>query len=120
MPNQLSRQPVNVGAPDIVKFLASKTENRRTDDGRYVNASAIEDVPVHRRVSYFPFAFSPSSTSFLKASDRVVSLASAQASTSAIKAGGIRAAMWGFRPPFEGLPIFGATILDFFMILVVP
>jgi hypothetical protein len=58
MSNQLSGKPVNVGAPEIVKFFASETENRRTDDSRYANTSAIEDISVHRKISYFPFAFS--------------------------------------------------------------
>jgi hypothetical protein len=66
------------------------------------------------------FAFSPRSTRRRKASERDTPAATAQASTSAIKAGGIRAAIWGSRPPFEGLPIFGATLIDFFIILVVP
>ena len=39
--------------------LTSETENRRTDDGRYVDALTIEDISVHRKLSCFPFAFSP-------------------------------------------------------------
>jgi hypothetical protein len=62
VPNQLSRQLVDFGASEIVKFFAFGTENRRTEDGRYADAPAIEDISVHRKVSYFPFAFSPIST----------------------------------------------------------
>jgi hypothetical protein len=40
-------------------FLTSETENRRTEDGRYADAPAIEDISVRRKVSYCPFAFSP-------------------------------------------------------------
>ncbi len=69
------------------------------------------------------FAFSPSSTSRRNASERLVSFAAAQASTCAINGGGIRAAIWGSLPPFAGRPLrffFGATIIDFFIITVVP
>ena len=62
MPNQLPRKLVDFGALEIEKFLTSETENRRTEDDRYVDALAIEDISVHRKVSYFPFTFSPSST----------------------------------------------------------
>jgi hypothetical protein len=65
---------------------------------------------------HYRFAFSPSSTSRRIASDRLVSFAAAQASTSAINAGGIRAAMWGSLP-VPGRPRFlGATLVDLFMI----
>jgi hypothetical protein len=57
VPNQLSGQLVDFGASEIVKFFAFGTENRRTEDGRYADAPAIEDISVHRKVSYFPFAF---------------------------------------------------------------
>ena len=63
VPNQLSRQLVDFGASEIVKFFAFGTENRRTEDGRYADSPAIEDISVHRKVSYFPFAFSASSAS---------------------------------------------------------
>src|SRR5271156_6992896 len=62
MPDQLPRKLIYFGALEIEKFLTSETENRRTEDDRYVDALAIEDISVHRKVSYFPFAFSPSST----------------------------------------------------------
>jgi hypothetical protein len=63
VPNQLARELVYFSTPEIVKFFAFGTENRRTEDGRYADAPAIEDISVHRKVSYFPFAFSPISTS---------------------------------------------------------
>jgi hypothetical protein len=57
VPNQLSRQLIYFGALEIVKFLTSETVNRRTDDGRYVDALTIEDISVHQKHSYFPVAF---------------------------------------------------------------
>jgi len=47
---------------------------------------------------YFPFAFSPISTSRRNASERVVLFALAQVSTSAMRAGGMRAAICGSFP----------------------
>ena len=43
VPNQLSRQLIYFGALEIVKFLTSETVNRRTDDGRYVDALTMEE-----------------------------------------------------------------------------
>jgi len=59
----------------------------------------------------------PISTSLRNASDRVVLFAPAQVSTSAISAGGMRAATCGSFP-VAGRPrlFLGATLIDFFMI----
>jgi hypothetical protein len=67
---------------------------------------------------YFPFAFSPISTSRRNASDLDVSLAVAQASTSAIIWVGILDVTCGSRP-VAGRPrlFFGVTFIDFFMII---
>jgi hypothetical protein len=57
------------------------------------------------------------------ASERIASLVAPQASTSAISACGMRIVTWGSRPPDGGLPrprFFGATFIDFFIIMVVP
>jgi len=51
-PNQLSRHFVYFGAPEIVKFFARGTENRRTDDNSYEGTLAIEDISVHRKVLF--------------------------------------------------------------------
>ena len=40
---------------ELPTILATRTDV----DGRYADAPAIEDITVHRKVSYFPFAFSP-------------------------------------------------------------
>jgi hypothetical protein len=56
MSNQLSGKLVNVDAPEIVKFFAPRTENRRATDDRYVDALAIEDISVHRKASYSVFS----------------------------------------------------------------
>jgi hypothetical protein len=78
MPDQLPRKLIYFGALEIEKFLTSETENRRTEDDRYKDALAIEDISVHRKVSYFPFALSrPAESNRLpsvKATRRVLSL----------------------------------------------
>jgi hypothetical protein len=58
MPDQLPRKLVDFGALEIEKFLTSETENRRTEDDRYVDALAIEDISVHRKV-LFPLRLQP-------------------------------------------------------------
>src|SRR5438876_128620 len=69
-----------------------------------------------RRLCHF-FAFSPISTRRRNASERVVSFAAAQASTSAISAAGILDVTCGSRP-VAGRPrlFFGVTFIDFFII----
>jgi hypothetical protein len=42
MPDQFPRKPIYFGALEIEKSLTSETENRRTEDDRYVDALAIE------------------------------------------------------------------------------
>src|SRR5271154_6117219 len=59
MPNQLPRKLIYFGALEIVKLLTSGTENRRTVDNSYEGTLAIEDIPVHRKVSYFPALIRP-------------------------------------------------------------
>jgi len=72
-------------------------------------------------VAHLAFDFSPNSTSRRMASERPTSFAVAHASTPAIKARGILAAIWGSRPPFGGLPrLFGTTFIGFPIIIVVP
>lgn len=71
----------------------------------------------------FPVTFRPISTSRRIASDRVsgCSLATAQASIKAITFCGMRTGTIGARPPVRGRPLFfGATLIDFFIILVLP
>src|SRR3984885_7698744 len=97
MPNYLSRQLVYFGALEIVKFFARGTENRRTADSSDADAPTIEDISVHRKVSYFPFAFNPSSTRRRMASERLgVSVwESAQLSASAPSVGDSLTAVTG-------------------------
>jgi hypothetical protein len=47
VPDELSGQFVNVGAPKIVKLLTLKTENTGPPDRRDVDALAAENVSVH-------------------------------------------------------------------------
>jgi len=46
---ELSSESVNVDAFEIVKFATAKIENRRSDNGAYAIASAIEYVSIHDR-----------------------------------------------------------------------
>jgi hypothetical protein len=57
--DQFSGKLVYFGALEVVKFSTSKIVNRRTEDGRYVDALAIEDISVQRESS--PIFPSPSS-----------------------------------------------------------
>jgi len=79
----------------------------------YCHAAPIKNHS--EKGDHFPFAFSPNSSKWRNASDRVVSFAAAQASTSAIKADGIREVTCGSRP-VAGRPrfFFGVTFINFF------
>jgi len=55
MPNELSGQPVYVGAPKIVEFFPRKAENTGSADDRDLDALAVEDISVHENPL---FAFS--------------------------------------------------------------
>jgi hypothetical protein len=75
-------------------------------------------IKPNKPIRYF-FAFIPNSTKRRNASERLVSFAAAQASTSAINDAGIREVTWGSRP-VAGRPrlFFGVTFIDFFIFSV--
>ena len=49
MTQELSSESVNVDAFKIIKLATAKVENRRSDNGAYAIASAIEYVSIHDR-----------------------------------------------------------------------